>query len=102
MANILLNHKIPDDQARQLVFSGTLLLNSSTPATHSLALHAKEMIESAFHSGDPEHAQFSLDVPDFVKIVGPLKSSFTNAPKTKELIRDLLLSFDCNLEDTYF
>ncbi len=39
---------------------------------------------------------------DFVELISPLKSGFTNDPETKKLIRQVLIEFGCDLEKTYF
>jgi hypothetical protein len=50
----------------------------------------------------PEKAQFDLSVNEFIGIIGPLKSKFTNDLVTKYLIQDVLRSFGCDLNKTYF
>src|SRR5690606_24166935 len=51
---------------------------------------------------DPEKAQFSLDIDSFIRIVGPLKSRFTNDLTTKKLVKNILEDFGCDLDNTYF
>ncbi len=53
-------------------------------------------------SPDAERAQFELPLETFIQRVGPLKSRFTNDLRTKELVRDVLDSFGCDLDNTYF
>ncbi len=42
-----------------------------------------------------------MPVEEFVKIVAPLKPRFIHHPRTKELIRNILIEFGCDLETTY-
>jgi len=60
------------------------------------------MAEEAFSHTDPREAQFNLSVEEFVNIIGPLKSRFTNHLRTKELVRNVLSEFNCDLANTYF
>lgn len=64
--------------------------------------YAQSLITEAFGDLDPQHAQEVLPVDDFVKIVGPLKSKFTNSAVTKELVARYLESMGVELENTYF
>ena len=102
MANIYLDPKITDEVRRDRIFDGSILVYN--PTTNSLALcdFAKKMLENAFNSNDPQKVQFTMRVEDFVSIVGPLKSKFTNDEHTKFLIRKLLSDFGCDLDMTYF
>jgi hypothetical protein len=60
------------------------------------------MIEEVFAPLDPREAQFSLPVEQFAAILAELKPRLTNHPKSKELIRDILNEFGCDLDKTYF
>jgi hypothetical protein len=102
MASIYLNHELEDDSRRRLIFGGELLLYTRQNATAVLADHAISMISKAFEPYEPERAQFSLSVEEFIRRVGPLKTAFTNDPHTKELVRQVLETFECDLENTYF
>lgn len=59
------------------------------------------MIEEAFGSLDPQEAQYSLPVEEYVAIVSPLKPKFIHHPKTKQLIQDVLEESGCDLNLTY-
>ncbi len=101
MASIILNHQLNCDRRRDELFDGQLLVYTRRSSTEALANHAIEMISEVL-APDPEKAQFSLDVNAFVKIVGSLKSRFTNDLTTKKLVRDILDDFGCDLDKTYF
>jgi hypothetical protein len=102
MVGIVLNHDLGCQDRRNLVFDGQLLVYSRRDATAALANHAIAMISEMLAPADAERAQFELPVEQFIERVGPLKSRFTNDLQTKKLVRDVLLSFGCNLETTYF
>lgn len=102
MVGIYHNHEIDCAERRRLVFGGDILLYSRTAAAAALADHAIALSTEAMAPLEPESAQDNLSVEDFIARVGPLKSRFTNDQRTKELVRDLLAAFGCDLEDTYF
>jgi hypothetical protein len=102
MVAIILNSRFGDAERRKTLFEGQYLVNSASAATVALVAHAEAMIGAAFAPLDPQTAQDSLDVADFVAIVGPLKSAFTNHLRTKELVRDILVEYGADLERTYF
>jgi hypothetical protein len=102
MVGIVLNHPLDCEARRKLVFEGQLLLYARRDATAALADHAIAMISEMLSPDDAERAQFGLPVQEFIERVGPLKSRFTNDLRTKELVREVLRSFGCDLDATYF
>jgi hypothetical protein len=102
VVNIYLNHCLNDGDRRTRIFAGDLLLYSRGAATAALTSHAMSMIHEAFSPHPPEKAQYQFSVEEFVNRAGPLKSRFTNDQHTKELVRNLLSEFGCDLDDTYF
>jgi hypothetical protein len=60
------------------------------------------LIGEAFGDLDPQRAQFDVDIEEFVRRVGPMKSRFTNDDRTKELVRDLVIAMGSDPETTYF
>src|SRR2546429_2429668 len=93
---------LKDDIRRQHIFNGSIFLTSPLPSVASLCDFARSMLDEAFSQTDPREAQFNLAVEEFVSIIGPLKSKFTNHLHTKELVRNVLSEFGCDLENTYF
>ncbi|PYV49849.1 MAG: hypothetical protein DMG92_09655 [Acidobacteria bacterium] len=93
---------IADDTRRQRIFEGDIFLSSALSSVTSLCDFAKSMIEEAFFPADPQEAQFHLAVEEFINIIGPLKSRFTNHGRTKELVRNVISEFGGDLDRTYF
>ncbi|HXY43379.1 MAG TPA: hypothetical protein VEH29_04270 [Acidimicrobiales bacterium] len=102
MVNLLVNPHLSDSERRGAVFNGSLLLYPRSEATSALVDHARHLIAEAFGDLEPERAQFSLKVEEFVSRVGPLKTCFTNGDTTRRLVQRLLAEADCDLERTYF
>jgi hypothetical protein len=102
MVGIVLNHDLTCRQRRDLAFAGDLLVFTQRAATAALANHAIALISEILSADDAGRAQFGLPVESFIERVGPLKSRFTNDLETKKLVRDVLVSFGCDLDRTYF
>src|SRR5262245_27247287 len=103
MAGVYFDYLRSEDEARrEHIFKGSIILTSPVPKVSSLCGFAQSLIEAAFSGFNPRTAQFSLSVQEFVNIIGPLKSKFTNDLRTKELVRSVLSEFGCNSTDTYF
>jgi hypothetical protein len=102
MTNVLLDLKLPDDQRRERIFNGNILLFSARPSTIALCNYAQAMIRETYGSEDPQRAQFSMKVEEFVARTSPLKTRFTNDQHTKKLIQQILVDFGCDLENTLF
>jgi hypothetical protein len=100
--NVSFDPQLTDDERRHRIFDGHLILYSSRVSTKALCHHAKAMIDDAFGALDPETAQDHLSVEEFVAIVGPLKTRFTNDDRTKALLRNVLDDYGCDRDQTSF
>lgn len=101
MHTIYVNPSVSDQTRRQRLYEGQIFVFTPRPSTLALCDFAQEMLENAFRPLDPKMAQYSLPVEDFVKIIAPLKPAFIHHPQTKQLIRNILIEFGCDLETTY-
>ena len=90
-----------DAERRRRLYDGQIFLFGPRPSTRALIEHARGMIEDAFGGIDPLRAQYEMPVERYVEICAPLKPQFIHHPHTKEIIRDLLADFGCDLERTY-
>jgi hypothetical protein len=102
MHSVYIDAQIGDDERRARSFEGHLFVYSATPSSRALCEHARGLFEEAFGDLDPQTAQFSLPVDEFVDVVAPLKPRFIHHPRTKELLREILGEVGCDLEKTYF
>lgn len=98
---VYLDSTAPDRTRRDGLYAGQLFLFTPTPATVALRDFAAELIEAAFAPHDPVTAQFDLPVEEFVAIFGPVKPQFIHHPKTKQLMRDVLVGLGCDPDETY-
>ena len=93
---------LTDAERRQRIYEGHLFVYSPRPSTLALTGFARELIEGAFAPLEPERAQSSLSVQQFIDIVGPLKPRFIHHRRTLELLLALLDDLGVPREQTYF
>jgi len=102
MTAIHVDAPFSDAERRRCLYRGDLFLYS--PTTESLAVVelARAMLHEAFAPLDPEHAQFSMPVEAYAKLLGELKPRFIHHPECKRLIPALLARYGCDPVKTYF
>ncbi len=102
MSAVLIEPKINDEERRQRLFAGALVMYTPTATAQALCDHAWQLIAEAFDPIEPESAQFELTVERFVEIIAPLKTRFTHHPRSKALLTNLLEEAGCDIDATYF
>ena len=102
MNTIYYDPSISDDQRRQLLFDGQLLVYSPRSSTLALIKFAKALIEEAFAPRNPETAQYELSAEQYADILMKLKPGFIHHPESKRLIQDIFREMECDLDKTYF
>jgi hypothetical protein len=102
MSAILIDAPLTDNQRRELLFRGELLVYSPTPSSLALVDFARKMLEEAFHPYEPETAQYRLSVERYAAILAELKPQFIHAPRSKECIQGMLRELGFDPDKTYF
>ena len=102
MSATLLEPQISDCERRRALYAGDTIVYTPRTSSRAFCDHAWELIAEAFAPLDPAHAQFELPVERFVAIIAPLKTRFTQHPRSKELLRRLLEDLGCDAHETYF
>jgi len=102
MNAIYVDAPMTDDQRRELLFRGQLLVYLPTPSSLALVNFARKMTEEAFHPLDPETAQCHMPVERYAAILGELKPKFIHAPESKKCIQGMLRELGADPEKTYF
>ncbi|MGI5161744.1 hypothetical protein [Microbispora sp. CA-102843] len=102
MTSIFFNHEVDDDRRRQMIFQGDLFVYSATPASAELVEFARELIEKAFGTLDPELAQYEMPVERFAALLADLKPRFIHHERCKKLLPRVLEEAGCSVWDTYF
>lgn len=90
-----------DDERRAGLYRGEIIVLPATPASLELVRFARKMIEDAFAPYSPRTAYQHLEVTETVQILSRLKPQFIHHPRTRFLLRDLLLGYGCNASSTY-
>ncbi len=101
MNTVYIDDSATDDVRRERLYQGQLFVFSPRPSSKALCDHAREMIEEGFGDVDPLRAQYAMPVERYVEICAPLKPSFIHNDKTRELVRNVIEDYGCDLEDIY-
>jgi len=102
MTSILFDYEGTDDERRELVFRGELLVYSPRKSSLALVEFSRQLIREAFGDLEPREAQHRLPVEQYVSVLTQLKPKFINHPTSKQLLRDLLGEMGCDPEQTFF
>jgi len=102
MSNVHFDARLADAERRRSLYAGDIFVYSPTPATLELCAFGRELIETAFAPHDPRHIHDKLPVEQCVAILAEVKPRFIHHPRSKELLRNLLVEFGCDPEETYF
>ena len=100
--NVFCDSNLEDRERRDQLYQGSVLVYSASVKAVELCEFARELIEAAFHPFDPRTVQESLPVEECVAILSKLKPEFIHHPRSKELIRGILVERGCDPEKTYF
>jgi len=102
MSHVHLDPTLSDDQRRQALHGGDLLLFAPRPASAALCEFARGMLEEAFRPFAPETAQHEIPVQEYARIAARLKPAFIHHPESKRLVREILLDLGCDPDSTHF
>lgn len=102
MSSVHFDAPVTDDERRRKLYAGDLFVYAPKPAALALCALAREMLDEAFGGSDPRQAQHGMAVAEYAALLGELKPRFIHHPQAKELLRQLLAEFGCDLEQTYF
>lgn len=102
MNAVLIDPALSDDDRRERLYAGQLIVHSPTPSSLALVDLAKEMIHETFGALDPETAQYELEVEDYAARLADLKPRFIHHPKSKDYIRGILEELGADPAKTYF
>src|SRR5437016_2393754 len=91
-----------DEQRRDLLYGGQLIVHSPTPSSLALVEFARQLLTDVFEGADPQTAQFHLPVERYAAILAELKPKFIHHPKSKECLQGILRETGCDLSKTYF
>jgi hypothetical protein len=102
MTAIYHDASMSDDERRKLIYQGNLFTYSPIPASQEFCEFAAQLIAETFHPLDPQLAQDHLPVEEFAGLLAVLKPKFIHHPKSKEMIKQILVEIGCDPSKTYF
>jgi len=91
-----------DDVRRQNLYKGQLYVYSQRASVMRLVTLARQMLEDIFGGKDPQFAQFNMDVHTYEALLTKLKPQFVNSAEGKQIMKDILADFGCDVDQTYF
>lgn len=102
MDAVFFDSPLAEEERRQRLYDGQLFVFSPRPSTVAFCDFGREMVERAFSPLEPQEAQHSLPVEEYVAILARLKPAFIHHPESKRLIQAILSDLGCDLSRTYF
>lgn len=99
---ISMDGSIADGERRARVFQGEVFCLPPSDAVRALCDFAWELIDHAFDGLDPTRAHDEMPVEEYVRILGPLKTSFTHHEHSKKLLHEFLVEAGADPTSTYF
>lgn len=97
-----INRKLDEAARRASLYEGAIFLYSVPRSSQAIVDYIRELVTGAFELEDPTTAHRVYSVDEFVRRSSPVKSTFTNSLKTKELCRALISEMGANPDETYF
>jgi len=102
MDSVYFDPQFTDDERRQKLFEGQLVVLSPKKSTLDFCEFARGLIEEAFAPHAPETAQFNVPVTEFADVLQVLKPKFIHHPESKRLLRNVLEDYGCDIRKTYY
>jgi hypothetical protein len=102
MNSVYIDAPMTDDERREALYQGQLLVYSPTPSSNALVEFARGMLREAFGSLEPETAQYHMPVENYATLLADLKPKFIHHPKSKEFLQAILRELGCDPAKTYF
>ena len=99
---IYFDSDMDDDARRARLYAGDIFVYSARQSVLDFAAFARQMVEEAFGTLDPEIAQYHMPVEQYAELLGQLKPAFIHHPESKSHLKAIFTEFGCDLEKTYF
>ncbi len=100
--NLYFDSIAADLQRRAELYQGSIFVYSPSSSALKLCELAQDLIETAFRPYNPRTVHRELPVERCVEILAKLKPEFIHHPRSKELIREVLVERGCDPNRTYF
>jgi hypothetical protein len=101
MDTVYFDSAMGEPQRRQLLYEGQVFVFPSSPRSLALRDFALEKLVDVFDPYDPAYAQHYLSVEEWVQRFAQVKPAFMHHPRTRELLRALVVELGCDPADTF-
>jgi hypothetical protein len=102
MSSVYFDPELSDEERRQRLYAGDIVILSATPGTKALVSLAKEMLEEAFAPHDPRKIHKHMTPEQVAAVLSDLKPSFIHHPECKKLISTIMSENGVALDKLYF
>ena len=102
MSSVYFDPELSDEERRQRLYAGDIVILSATPGTKALVSLAREMLEEAFTPHDPRAIHRQMTPEQVAAVLSNLKPSFIHHPECKKLIPMIMSEHGVALDKLYF
>lgn len=102
MTSVFFDPVLDDDQRRERLFAGDIIVFSPTRSSLALAALARSLLEEAFAPHDPRTVHRHLTPEEVAAVLGVYKPRFIHHPECKKLIPALMAEMGVSTGELYF
>ena len=102
MPSVYFDPELSDEERRQRLYAGDIVILSPTPGTQALVSLARQMLEEAFAPHDPRAIHNHMTPEQVAAVLAKLKPSFIHHPECKRLIPMVMGENGVRLDHLYF
>jgi hypothetical protein len=102
MSSVYFDPELSDEERRQKLYAGDIIILSASQGTRALVSLASQMLENAFAPHDPRTAHEHMTPEDVAAVLSQLKPSFIHHPECKKLIPMIMSENGVALDKLYF
>jgi hypothetical protein len=99
---VLIDPDLGDDERRQLLYSGALVMYSNVEAVHRLVAHARSWLAHLFGDVDPQQASDVFMPDEMADKMVDFKPRFIHDATSKQLLVEVCTELGCDPEMTFF
>lgn len=101
MTPIWLNPKCSDEERRERLYRGDIVVYNHVPAVEEFAAFVRKLAEDALAPHDPRHVHEELTPEELAPLLGKLKPAFTHHPESRRLVKRIMEELGTDLDDCH-
>jgi hypothetical protein len=101
-SSVYIDPELSDEERRQGLYAGDIVILSPTLGTMALVSLAKAMLENAFAPHDPRTVHSHMTSEEVAAILAKLKPNFIHHPECKKIIPKIMAETAADLSKIYF